>query len=72
MNNDIVKFVSSTSSYGGKYIWQIFLLKNSLLENYFAQMNLTKYKKHQNKCWYIGLNNDRDSSINPSTPFKFS
>ena len=47
INNDIVKFVSSTSGYGGKYSWHIFLLKNSLLENYFTQMNLTKYKKHQ-------------------------
>ena len=66
-NNDIVKFVSSTSSYGGKYSWQIFILKNSLLKNYYTQMNLTKYKKYQKNGWYIGLGNDRDTSINPST-----
>ena len=71
INNDIVKFVSSTSGYGGKYSWHIFLLKNSLLENYFTQMNLTKYKNHQKNVWYIGLGHDRDSLINLSTQFKF-
>ena len=71
INNDIVKFVSSTSGYGGKYSWQIFLLNSSLLENYFAQMDLTKYKKHQKNVCYISLGNDRDSSINSSTQFKF-
>ena len=71
INNDIVKFVSSTSGYGGKYSWQIFLLNSSLLENYFAQMDLTKYKKNQKNVCYISLGNDRDSSINSSTQFKF-
>ena len=36
INNDIVKFVCSTSGYGGKYNWEIFLLENSLSENYFC------------------------------------
>ena len=27
IDNDIVKFVCSTSGYGGKYSWQIFLFK---------------------------------------------
>ena len=49
----------------GKY----FFLNNSLLENCFAQMNLTKYKKHQKNVWYIGLGNDRDSSINHLSQF---
>ena len=46
--NHIVKFVCSTSGYGGKYSWQMFLLKNSLSDNYLAQMNLFKYKIYQN------------------------
>ena len=48
INNNIVKFVCSTSGYGRKYSWQMFLLKNSLSDNYLAQMNLSKYKIYQN------------------------
>ena len=44
INNNIVKFMCSTSGNGGNYSWQIFLLKNSLLDNYFSQMNLLKCK----------------------------
>ena len=47
INNNIVKFVCSTSKYGGKYSWQFFILNNSLSDNYFAQMNLSKYKIYQ-------------------------
>ena len=69
INNDTVKFVCSTSGYGGKYSWEIFLLENSLTENYFAQKNLTKYKKNSKTFWYIGLGDDRIITINPSTQF---
>ena len=44
INNDIIKFVCSTSGYGGNDSWQIFLLKNSLIDNVLAQMNISKYK----------------------------
>ena len=69
INNDIVKFVCSTSRYGGKYSWEIFLLENSLTDKYFVQMNLAKYKKIQKNVWYIGLGDDRSFTINPSTQF---
>ena len=55
INNDIVKFVCSTSGYGRKYSWEIFLLENSISENYFAQMNLAKYKMIQKKINILGL-----------------
>ena len=67
--NNIVKFVCSISGYGGKYSWQMFLLNNSLSDNYLAQMNLSKYKIYQNNVWYIGLGYDRSFKINPSTQF---
>ena len=70
INNNIVKFDCSTFEYGGKYSWQMFLLKNSLSDNYLAQMNLSKYKIYQNNVWYIGLGYDRSFPINPSTQFK--
>ena len=47
----------------------MFLLKNSLSDNYLAQMNLSKYKVYQNNVWYIGLRYDRSFPINPSTQF---
>ena len=70
INNNIVKFMCSTSGNGGNYSGQIFLLKNSLLDNYFSQMNLLKYKIYQNNVWYIGLGYDRSFPVNPSTQFK--
>ena len=51
-------------------LWQIFLLKNLLSDNYFAQMNLSKYNIYQNNVWYISLGYDRGFPINPSTQFK--
>ena len=69
INNDIVKFVCSTSGYSGKYSWEIFLLENSLSENHFAQMNLAKYKSIQTNVWYIGLGEHRSFKINPSSQF---
>ena len=47
----------------------MFLLKNSLSDNYFAQMNFSKYKIYQNNVWYIGLGYDRSFPINPSIQF---
>ena len=70
INNNIVKFMCSTSGNGGNYSWQIFLLKNSLSDNYFAQMNISKYKVYQNNVWYIGLGYNCSFPINPSTQFK--
>ena len=69
INNDIVKFICSTSGYSGKYSWEIFLLENSLTDKYFVQMNLAKYKKIQKNVWYIGLGDDRSITINSSTQF---
>ena len=45
INNNIVKFVRSPSSYGGNFSWPMFLLENSLSNNNFSQMNLLKYNK---------------------------
>ena len=44
INNNIVKFVKSTSGYGGNYSWSMFLLENSLTNNYFATF--------QSAYWY--------------------
>ena len=50
INNNIVKFVRSTSGYGCKYSWSMFLLENSLSNNFVSQMNLSRYnKKYQRK-----------------------
>ena len=70
INNDIIKFVCSTSGYGSNDSWQIFLLKNSLIDNVFAQMNISKYKIYQNNVCYIGLGYNRSFPINPSAQFK--
>ena len=48
----------------------MFLLKNSLSDNYFAQMNLFKYKIYQNNVQYISLGYNRSFPVNPSTQFK--
>ena len=45
-NNNIVKFVKSTSGYGGNYNWSMFLLENSLTNNYFSRMNISRYNKN--------------------------
>ena len=50
INNNIVKFVRSTSGYGCKYSWSMFLLENSLSNNFVSQMNLSRCnKKYQRK-----------------------
>ena len=50
----------------------MFLLKNSLLKNYFSNISLIRYKnKYQNSMSFIGLSVDRDTNINPSIQFQF-
>ena len=65
---NIVKFVKSTSGYGGNYNWSIFLLENLLTNNYFYRMNLSRYnKKCQRNIYFIGIGAEGDTIINPST-----
>ena len=66
INNNIIKFVKSTSGYGGNYNWSIFLLENSLTDNYFSRMNLSRYnKKHSGNIYFISLGAEGDTIINP-------
>ena len=70
INNNIVKCVRSTSAYGGKYSWSMFLLENSLSNNYLSQMNISRYnKKYQRNIYLIGIGVEGDTIINPSTQF---
>ena len=46
INNNNVKCVRSPSGYGGKISWSMFLLDNSLTNNYFSRMNLSRYNKN--------------------------
>ena len=72
INNNIVKFVRSTSGYGGKCSWSMFLLDNSLSNNNFSQMNPSIYnKKYQRYIYFIGLGVEGDTMINPSTQFQY-
>ena len=71
-NNNIVKFVRSPSSYGGNFSWPMFLLENSLSNNNFFRMNLSKYnKKYPRHIYFIGLGVEGDTKINPSTRFQY-
>ena len=71
-NNNIAKFVRSPSGYGGKFRWPMFLLDNLLSNNYFSQMNLSRYsKKYQRFFYFIGLGIEGDTIINPSTQFQY-
>ena len=72
INNNIVKFVRSHSGYGGNFSWFIFFLDNSLSNNYFSQMNISRYnKKYQRNIYFIGLGVEGDTIINPSTQFQY-
>ena len=72
INNNIVKFVKSTSGYGGNYSWSVFLLENSLTNDYFSRMNLSRYnKKYQRDIYFIGLGIEGDIIIIPSTQFQY-
>ena len=72
INNNIVKFVKSTSGYGGNYSWSMFLLENSLINDYFFQMNLSRYnKKYPRNNYFIGLESEGDTIINSSTQFQY-
>ena len=52
INNNIVKFVRSPSGYGGNFSESMFLLENSLSNNYFPQMSLSSYimRNKNEKC----------------------
>ena len=54
-NNNIVKFVRSPSGYGVKNSWPMFLLENSLSNNCFSQMNLSRYNNKDIKEIFISL-----------------
>ena len=50
----------------------MFLLDNSLTNNYFFRMNLSRYnKKYQRDIYFIGLGVQGDIIINPSTQFQY-
>ena len=70
INNNIVKCVRSTSGYGCKYSWSVFLLEKSLSNNYSSQMKLSKYnKKYQRNIYVICV--EDDTKINASTQFQY-
>ena len=69
INNNIVKFVRSPSGYGCNFSWPVFLLENSLSNNYFSQMNLSRYnKKYQRNIYFIGAGIEGDTN---STQFQY-
>ena len=50
----------------------MFLLENSLTNNYFSQMNLSRYNnKYQRNIYFIGLGAKGDTIINPSSQFQY-
>ena len=72
INNNIVKFVKSTSGYGGNNSWSMFLLDNSLSNNYLSKINFLRYnKKYQRNVYFIDLGVEGDTIINPSTQFRY-
>ena len=67
INNNIFTFVRSPSGYGGNFSWSQYLLQNSLSNNYFSQMNLSRYnKKYHRNIYFIGLGveGDKNQSFN--------
>ena len=55
INNNFVKFVRSPSGYGVKNSWSMFLLENSLSNNCFSQINLSRYNNKHIKDIFISL-----------------
>ena len=50
----------------------IFLLDNSLSNNYLSKINLLRYnKKYQKNIYFIDLGVEGDTIINPSTQFQY-
>ena len=47
-----IKFVISTPDHWGNYNWAMFRLENSLLINYFAEIYVDTFNKHQNNMYY--------------------
>ena len=52
---EIIKFVKRTSGYGGNYSWSVFLLDNSLTNNYFSRMNLSRYNQKYQRYIFTSL-----------------
>ena len=72
IHNNIVKFLRSTSGYGCNFSWPMFILENSLSNNYFSQMNVARYNKnYQKNMYFIGLGFDCSTKIHPSIQFHF-
>ena len=65
-----IKFVIDTSGHGGNYSWSMCLLENSLLSKYFTKMSVTMFNKYQRNMYFIGLDYDHDTKINPSSQFQ--
>ena len=47
----------------------MFLLDKSLSDKYFTKISVTRYNIYQNNMYLIGLSNNRDKTINPSSQF---
>ena len=66
-----IKFVLDTSGHRGTYSWSMFLLENSLLDNYFTEISVSSYNVYQKNVYFIGLGNDRNTTINLSNQFHY-
>ena len=66
-----IKFFLDTSDHGGKCSWSMFLLENSLPDNYLIKMPVNRYNVYQKNMNFIGLGNNRDTTINLSSQFHY-
>ena len=66
-----IKFVIDTSSHGGNYSRSMFILENLLSSNCFTRTSVSRYTIFQRNMNFIGIGNDRDTQINPSSQFHF-
>ena len=64
IKDNSIKFVLETSGHGGKYSWSMLLLENSFSDNNFTKISISRYN-----VYFIGLGNDCDTTINPSSQF---
>ena len=65
-----IKFVIDTSGPEGNYSWSMFRLEKSLTVNYFAEMFVARFNKHQRNMYCIGLGYAHETEINPSSQFE--
>ena len=65
-----IKFVIDTSGHEGNYSWSMFRLEKSLTVNYFAEMFVARFNKHQRNMYCIGLGYAHETEINPSSQFE--